>query len=91
MDCLSSVSIDDVGDVSFCSGVMSALLDGERDRRRVRLDPDGVRGLRSRGDGVDESLRFVLCSRLVRLRCIVVIDGAVVVVLRRLRLRLRRR
>lgn len=106
LDCLSSVSMDDAGDDSFCSGVMSALLDGERDlrtkqkqinlmnysnqtndsyRRRVRLDPDGVRGLRSRGDGDDDSLRFVLCSRLVRLRCIDVVDAAAaadVVVLR---------
>ena len=119
LDCRSSVSIDEAGDDSFCSGVTSALLDGERDlkkrtrkrkvyiymiemnwmnfdrkttsrktadnyRRRVRFDPDGVRGLRSRGEGDDESLRFVFCSRLTRLRCVVVvIVGVVAVVLKR--------
>lgn len=52
-------------------------------RRRVRLDPDGVRGLRSRGEGDDESLRFIFCSRLARLRDIGGGIGGAPVVLKR--------
>ena len=52
-------------------------------RRRVRLDPDGVRGLRSRGEGDDESLRFIFRSRLARLRDIGAATAGAAVVLKR--------